>query len=358
MAPAVIPWELVEACRLPELEVEEGSAFGDQQAELLRAQFLERSGPGLYQLHPLVRQFLRQRSQEQPEVVVRWRKQLAAAVAGVCRERIPETLTLELVVGLETFLPHIRLVGERMAEELEVEDLIWPSLALARVAEHQGIFAEALRWREEVVMLCEKRRGPQDPTTATALNNLAVHLLKTTNHLVEAERLVRRALAIDEATLGPNHLNVARDLNTLAGVFHDTNRHEEAEFTYRRALAIYESSDEAYDTNLAPILTNLSQLLQATGRPEEAEPLVRRALAIDENSYGINHVNVALRLSTLAQLLQDTNRLVEAEQLMRRALAISEISFGPNHPAVANELNNLAALLHATAAACSVTCSS
>ncbi|MFM7513034.1 MAG: hypothetical protein ACKO3F_06650, partial [Cyanobium sp.] len=41
MAPALIPWELVEACRLPEQEVEEGSAFGDQQAELLRSQFLE-----------------------------------------------------------------------------------------------------------------------------------------------------------------------------------------------------------------------------------------------------------------------------------------------------------------------------
>ncbi len=46
MAPAVIPWELVEACRLPEQEVEEGSAFGQQQSELRRAQLLERLGEG------------------------------------------------------------------------------------------------------------------------------------------------------------------------------------------------------------------------------------------------------------------------------------------------------------------------
>ena len=146
MAPAVIPWELVEACRLPELEVEEGSAFGDQQAELLRTQFLVRSGPGLYQLHPLVRQFLRLQSQGQLEVMSCWRKQLAAAVARVCRERIPQTLTLEQIQALEVFLPHIQTVAEHLADDVGEEDLLWPILGLARVAEHQAAFGEALKW--------------------------------------------------------------------------------------------------------------------------------------------------------------------------------------------------------------------
>ena len=55
---------------------------------------------------------------------------------------------------------------------------------------------------------------------------------------------MRRALAIDEKSLGPDHPDVARDLN------------------------------------------NLAQLLQATNRLSEAEPLMRRALAIDEKSFG------------------------------------------------------------------------
>jgi len=40
--------------------------------------------------------------------------------------------------------------------------------------------------------------------------------LRATNRLGEAEPLMRRALAIDEASLGPEHPNVARDLNNLA----------------------------------------------------------------------------------------------------------------------------------------------
>ena len=69
----------------------------------------------------------------------------------------------------------------------------------------------------------------------------------------DAEPLMRRALAIDEASLGPGHPEVAIRLN------------------------------------------NLAQLLQATNRLAEAEPLMRRALAIDEKSFGTEHPNVAIR---------------------------------------------------------------
>jgi tetratricopeptide (TPR) repeat protein len=347
MAPAVIPWELVEACRLPELEVEEGSAFGDQQAELLRAQFVERSGPGLYQLHPLVRQFLRLQSQEQPEEMSRWRKQLAAAVAGVCREQIPQTLTLEQVQGLKVFLPHIQLVAEHLADDLGEEDLIWPTLGLARVAEHQAAFAEALKWYQLALELSELRLGPNHPDAATALNNLA-QLLKVTNRLAEAEPLMRRALAIDEASYGNDHPNMAIRLNNLAGLLMDTNRLEEAEPLMRRTLAIDEAIYGNGHPKVARDLNNLAGLLQSTNRLAEAEPLMRLALAIDEASYGNDHPNVAIRLNNLALQLQDTNRLEEAEPLMRRALAIDEVCYGNDHPNVAIGLNNLARLLHDT----------
>ncbi len=50
---------------------------------------------------------------------------------------------------------------------------------------------------------------------AIRLNNLA-DLLQTTNRVAEAEPLYRRALKIDEASYGPDHPNVATDLNNLA----------------------------------------------------------------------------------------------------------------------------------------------
>ena len=182
---------------------------------------------------------------------------------------------------------------------------------------------------------------------AGAVSNLA-SLLQDTNRLVEAEPLMRRALAIDEKSFGPEHPDVATRLNNLASLLQDTNRLVEAEPLYRRAFAIDEKSFGPEHPKVAVGLSNLASLLQSTNRLADAEPLIRRALAIDEKSFGPEHPIVAIGLNNLASLLQNTNRLVEAEPLMRRALAIDEKSFGPEHPRVAMRLSNLAELLRVT----------
>ena len=63
-----------------------------------------------------------------------------------------------------------------------------------------------------------------------------------TNRPSDAEPLLRRALAIQERSLGPNHPDVAGQLNNLAMFLHDTNRLSQAEPLLRRALTICETS--------------------------------------------------------------------------------------------------------------------
>ena len=206
--------------------------------------------------------------------------------------------------------------------------------------------AEAELLERRALAIAEDTYGPEHPNVATEMNNLAVSLLST-NRLREAEPLMRRALAIDEASYGPDHPTVARDLNNLAQLLRGTNRLGGAEPLARRALAIDEAGYGPEHPNVARSLNNLAQLLQDTDRLCEAEPLMRRALAIDEASYGAEHPSVAIRLNNLAQLLKATNRLECAEPLMWRALAIDEAIYGLKHPDVAIDLNNLARLLQA-----------
>lgn len=68
--------------------------------------------------------------------------------------------------------------------------------------------------------------------------NLAL-LLKDTGRLSDAEPLYRRALTIDEASVGKSHPTVATRLNNLAQLLWATNRLGEAEPLMRRALAIF-----------------------------------------------------------------------------------------------------------------------
>ena len=148
--------------------------------------------------------------------------------------------------------------------------------------------------------------GIADPTTSL-MNQLGVLLLAKASY-GDAEPLMRRALAIDEASYGPDHPRVAGDLN------------------------------------------NLAQLLQDTNRLTEAEPLMQRALAIDEASYGPDHPNVARDLNNLALLLRATNRLDDAEPLMQRHLVILfkfTRSTGHVHPLLKQACANYRALLQA-----------
>ena len=172
-------------------------------------------------------------------------------------------------------------------------------------------------------------------------------MLQDTNRRSEAEPLLRRALAIDEQSFGPDHPNVARDLNNLAQLLKATNRLSEAEPLMRRALAIFEHSFGPNHPNVATNLNNLAQLLQATNRLAEAEPLMHRALAIDEQSFGPDHPNVATDLNNLVGLLFATNRLSEAEPLMRRNVLIL-LSFTATtqhpHPHLRTVIENFFAL--------------
>jgi CII-binding regulator of phage lambda lysogenization HflD len=223
--------------------------------------------------------------------------------------------------------------------------LLCNQCGVLRHSEAQFASAEPLYRR--ALAIDEASYGESHPNVARNLNNLA-SLLYATNRLAEAEPLIRRALAINEASYGGHHPNVAAGLNNLAELLRATNRLAEAEPLYRRALAINEASYGGHHPNVATGLNNLAELLRATNRLAEAEPLIRRALAINEASYGEHHPKLATCLNNLAGLLKSTNRLAEAEPLYRRALAIDEASYGERHPNVARNLNNLASLLYAT----------
>ena len=154
-----------------------------------------------------------------------------------------------------------------------------------------------------VVEFFEVAYGPDNPTVATALNNLA-QLLQAMICLAEAETLLTRALAIDETAYGPDHPDVAIALNKLA------------------------------------------ELLQATDDLVKAMSLLSRALANAEAAYDPDHPNVVTALNELAAL-QAKNRLAEAEHLMRSVVEIFENVFGPD-PDLATALNNQAQLPKAT----------
>ena len=207
-----------------------------------------------------------------------------------------------------------------------------------------GRYAEAEPLLRRALAIFEKALGPDHPSVATSLNNLA-RLLQNQGKYGEAEPLYRRALAINEKAFGPDRPVVAANLNHLASLLEARGKCGEAEPLYRRALAINEKTLGPKHSDIAANLNNLAGLLYSQKIYAEAEPLFRRAIAINEVVLGKEHPKIAISLNNLASLLEAEGKFAEAEPLYRQALAIYEKAIGPQHPDIATILNNLAQLL-------------
>src|SRR5262249_40769455 len=155
-------------------------------------------------------------------------------------------------------------------------------------------------------------------------------VLYQTNRLAEAEPLVRRALAIDEKSYGPEHTAVARDLHNLAHLLECTDRPAEAEPLYRRAQVIFEKNLGADHPDVGTNLNNLDQALRKMNRLAEAEPILFRAVQIF-----LKITRAAHQLDPRLQMaINNYGRLLEA---MGRSLAqidttLSEIAPGLYRP--------------------------
>ena len=101
---------------------------------------------------------------------------------------------------------------------------------------------------------------------------------------MQAEPLLRRALAITEKTLGPEHPDTATTLNNLATFYTTTGAPAQAEPLYHRALAIREKVLGPEHVATATVLQNLGMLSWTIDKPMTALPLLERVQTIHEKN--------------------------------------------------------------------------
>ncbi|HEX7979154.1 MAG TPA: serine/threonine-protein kinase [Gemmatimonadaceae bacterium] len=159
--------------------------------------------------------------------------------------------------------------------------------------------------------------------------------------LTAAEGHYRRALAIRESLLGPEHPLVARVVHGIGALRADQGRLDEAETEYRRALRIDERA-RADSTDMAKDLTGLTSVLWHRKQYAQAETLMKRIIAIQEQHLGPDHADVAASLNNLAIQYWATGRYADALPLYERVRKTFERTLDPLHPNLAIAYSNLA----------------
>jgi tetratricopeptide (TPR) repeat protein len=200
----------------------------------------------------------------------------------------------------------------------------------------EGQYSEAAKVAEEALKIAEGALGsdhPQVPAEAKPIYEKALAIadhLRAQGKYAEAKPLYEQTLAIDEKVLGKDHVDVARDLNNLALLYHAQGAYGEAEPLYERALAIVEKALGPDHPQVATLLDNLAELYQAQGMYAEAEPLRERALAIEKKASGQEQTEVTTPAESIEEQQEKPQTAVEAEKVEEPPKQIqSQVSVQP-----------------------------
>jgi len=166
-------------------------------------------------------------------------------------------------------------------------------------------------------------------------NEIGYHI-KALADYAGAKTAFERALKIDEAAFGPDHPNVARDVNSLGGVLQDLGDLVGAKAAFERAIKIWEAAFGADHPQVATGVNNLGSVLKDLGDHAGAKAAFERALKIREIAFEKEHPDVASSLWWLGVEACEEGDKTKAKEYFERALVIFEKFFPQDHPSIIN----------------------
>ena len=333
-----IPWSFVEKTVLVRRR-EQIATTRDNL--LLQRHLLQPIDEGIYRLHPLLREFWREKMENSD--LADAQKQVFCENMIAVAEKIPHLPDRKLISNMAIAIPHIAAVATELADFISHQDLMTPFARLARYYESQGFYTQTEFWRKLGIKVNQGRFGWEHPYVSALADNLAVLYLSQKRYQ-EAEQLLLRALQINQKMLGKDHLLIAQNTNNLATIYQHQDRYQEAEALYRQALDIRKRLLEPNHIEIAISLNNMGTLYRTIGRYEEAEKLFAQALEMRELWFGKDHIEVVVGITALAALYRDWQRYDKAETLYRQALTLRKSLLSERHPDVAFSLNSLGRL--------------
>ncbi|KAB1205101.1 Kinesin light chain [Morella rubra] len=192
---------------------------------------------------------------------------------------------------------------------------------LAELLHVVGRGKEGREMLEECLLITEKYKGKEHPSSVTHLLNLATSYSRSKN-FVEAERLLRTSLKIMEKTVGPDDQAVTFPMLNLAVTLYHLKRNEEAE---RLALEVLRIREKAFGKDSLPVgklgeaLDCLVSIQTSLGKDDsELLDLLKRILSIQEKEFGYESEEVMETLKKIVYYVDKSGQRNEKFPLQRR----------------------------------------
>jgi tetratricopeptide (TPR) repeat protein len=261
------------------------------------------------------------------------------AASAATEQVVVATQRLALDEGL-TWSEHALAAARRLGHDEKLEAQVTSDIGLLHT--HRGDFDEATRMLERSLALLERAPRRDAVSLAETLSRLGAVAIAQSD--VEAGKAhFGRAIALLEESLGPDHAMLVAPVQNLGLVHYHAVEYDEAERLFRRAFAIQEATKPGHP-DLVSILTNLGnvetareQFLAALAYYERAHELALRLHGPDDAQVGVALVNVAMIHHALGHYEEARAGFERTLDLWQREM--------PDHPALAYPLTGLGASL-------------
>jgi len=234
-------------------------------------------------------------------------------------------------------------VGEPFLARVDPDEGVATAQLLTGIAaahRGRGAASEALPILRRALAIRERELGPDHVSTIEVENNIAVVQIEL-GEAEEASATMTRVVAARERTLGPDHPDVASALNVYGAAVSAVGDFDGALASFERALAIYERAYGPDHPKIAVQLHNIGSLHRDRLEVVEAIAAHERELAIRERAATKDPHAIGRALQGLGAALADHGDLDRAIPMLQRAHEQTELALGPDHPDVGLGLDEL-----------------
>lgn len=230
-------------------------------------------------------------------------------------------------------------VDSSLADEPEVAAAVHSTIGKTYAG--LGIYGEAIHHLERSLQSREGAPATDSLEVARTLNDIAdlIARFKDRPRLAEADSLARRALDIQIACLGPEHIDIATTLQTRAYIRERWGRYAEAESLAGMAYNMYKKLLGEKDSLTVRCLVGYS-LVAVAANPtrSDGEQLLLECVHTNEEVFGTESYHVATCWGNLANYYQSLGRFSESVRCWRKAMEINKVALGEDHNAIRGQM--------------------
>lgn len=213
--------------------------------------------------------------------------------------------------------------------------------ALALTVQELGRSDEAGQHLERALAITQRLYGAKHPRTARAKFHLAMNM----HGGEQPVTLLREAIEINRAALGPKHPDIPRTLQYLAAMLHMQGDYAGAERTYVEAIDLATQIHGPSHPNVIKSVQNLSFLYQSTNQNDTRIQLLTQHQRAAEGAFGRESVLYADYLNSLGAALGLSGAYAEGAAAFDEALLILK-AIGRDREWLGAECRNSLAVLH------------